>query len=146
MCIITSADDFHKFFKIDEGISVYGNIRWELTENGILTLEGQGEMNIDFDGDDQFYGLWLHKREHIKGVVIFPGIKSIQEDIFCDHPSLTWLVLPPEFKLSTARAEYEDYFDHTPLKTIYGYAGTDSELFARIIGVSFAQFDEGVKI
>jgi len=137
--------DFSESRIIYEGRYIYGDFSWKITEGGILLLKGNGEMCLAFDGNDEYYGLWLPRRECVKGIIISSGVIGLQEAIFCGHPALNWIALPPGFKLNDKNAEYDDYFDNTQMDTIYGHENDDSELFANMMKLKFSLLNEGLK-
>jgi len=65
------------------------NLTWELTDDGILTVNGTGEMNIN-DG----YTPWHDYKKYIKAVNISPGITSIARHAFYNCINLTSVYLP----------------------------------------------------
>lgn len=62
------------------------NITWKL-DNGVLTLEGTGDISIDQD----YYStsVWSTIREKVEKIVIKKGITSIPDNTFVYFPNLT---------------------------------------------------------
>lgn len=131
---------FHDFKIIEKGHPVYHkNHNWTLFENGILLIIGNGNMEYAFDGDDNYYGLWLQHRNLVKGIILSDGFTSIQTDIFSYHKNLEWIYLPETFAMDSVQSDdYEDYFEGTSLKVIYGHhSSADSSNFAKHCKVEF---------
>ena len=65
------------------------NLRWHLTDNGVLTISGKGEMN-DYSYPDG--GPW--SKSDIKRIIIGDGVTTIGQDAFRDCSSLTSVNIP----------------------------------------------------
>ncbi len=65
------------------------NVRWTLSDDGVLTISGTGKITDFALGGSPFY-----QRTDIKSVVIKSGITSIGYSTFADCPSLTSVTIP----------------------------------------------------
>ena len=65
------------------------NLTWHLTDNGVLTISGKGEMN-DYSLDIR--APW--SRYDIKRIIIGDGVTTIGQDAFRDCSSLTSVTIP----------------------------------------------------
>ena len=65
------------------------DLTWHLTDNGVLTISGKGEMN-DYSLDNR--APW--SKSDIKQIIIGDGITTIGEDAFRDCSSLTSVTIP----------------------------------------------------
>ena len=61
------------------------NLTWTLTDDGVLTISGTGEMDDYFEGGAPWYGY----ADGITSVVIETGVTSIGGEAFCDCTALT---------------------------------------------------------
>lgn len=123
----------------DKGHPRYSKMQhmWELYTDGTLIIKGHGIMNYSFDQTDySWYGLWPDKSA-IKGVILSNRIKSLQEDVFTAHRNLEWIFLPRSFILPNDDYEYNDFFEDTSLKVVYGFSATDAEKFAKSLNINF---------
>jgi hypothetical protein len=58
-----------------------GSLKWELTESGVLTILGAGDMP-DYDGIDKFPPWWDKYLSKIKSIVITDGVTRIGDRAF----------------------------------------------------------------
>ena len=65
------------------------NVYWSLSDDGVLTISGKGEMTI-YDGEDSPF----ENRSDIKSVVIKSGVTSIGDCAFMKCISLTSVTIP----------------------------------------------------
>ena len=66
---------------VDEGF--YENLNWCLTDDGVLTISGEGEMAWAL-----YNYPWNSYKEQIKTVVIEDGVTSIGSEAFYDHTAI----------------------------------------------------------
>ena len=73
-----------------------GNLRWQLTSNGVLTLSGIGDMEdyTTLDGGGEANTPWYRYRLRINHVVIQSGITSIGNCAFYECYNLMDITLP----------------------------------------------------
>ena len=65
------------------------DLRWHLTDNGVLTISGKGDMyNYSNDHRAPWYGY------DIKRIIIGDGITTIGDNVFSDCSSLTSVTIP----------------------------------------------------
>ena len=62
------------------------NLRWHLTDNGILTISGKGKMND--------YSPWRDSRKKVKRIIIGDGVTTIGEAAFYGCSALTSVTIP----------------------------------------------------
>ena len=65
------------------------DLRWHLTDNGVLTISGKGEMN-DYSFDNR--SPW--SKSDIKQIIIGDGVTTIGEFAFYDCSALTSVTIP----------------------------------------------------
>lgn len=85
----------------DDGISVQAgelasgtcgeNLTWVLTVDGILTLSGEGEMQIS---EEPYSAPWYQYRENIQKAIIEDGITSVGKGAFSDCIALMEVEIP----------------------------------------------------
>lgn len=66
---------------VDEGM--YKNLNWCLTDDGVLTISGEGDM-----AHALYSYPWNDYKDQIKKVVIEDGVTSIGEEAFYDHAAI----------------------------------------------------------
>ena len=106
------------------------NVTWVLTDDGVITFSGSGEMNHYSDGSflspNNRPAPWWDYKDQITTVVINEGITSIGSHAFVGHSSLTSVSLPDGLETIWSMA-----FENTSLRSlvlpsgvtaIYGYA------------------------
>lgn len=71
----------------DGDSGIYGNIAWTLSDDGILTLSGEGDMPDPLW--DEFQSPWYDCRDSITKAVVGEGITSIGGMAFYDHKNLS---------------------------------------------------------
>lgn len=90
--IAVNADDVGSVFcEIDSGT----NITWRLSENGVLTVSGEGEM---FNENSDIYGLLNEYRSSIVEIVVEENITSIGYSAFENWINLRKVTLPETLK------------------------------------------------
>ena len=67
------------------------DLRWHLTDNGVLTISGKGEM-YDYSYDNR--APWGDSREKVKQIIIGDDATTIGEDAFRDCSNLTSVTIP----------------------------------------------------
>lgn len=65
------------------------NLKWELSDAGVLTISGTGEMSFEWGGVS-----WKNYSQDIKSVVIEEGVISIARYAFSDCTALTSVTIP----------------------------------------------------
>ena len=83
------AEILEKLASVTSGKS--GNLNWALTEDGVLTISGEGEMA---NYSTSSVAPWYNKRTKILSVVIEPGVTSIGAYAFYACLKLTEVELP----------------------------------------------------
>ena len=67
------------------------NLKWHLTDDGVLTISGEGRMD-NYDGGYYVGGPWRY--DDIKRVIIGDSVTSIGKEVFRDCSSLTSVTIP----------------------------------------------------
>ena len=67
------------------------NLTWHLTDDGVLTISGKGEM-YDYSYDNR--APWGNSREKVKQIIIGDDATTIGEDAFRDCSNLTSVTIP----------------------------------------------------
>lgn len=67
------------------------NLKWHLTDNGVLTITGKGKM-YDYSYDNR--APWGDSREKVKQIIIGDDATTIGEDAFRDCSNLTSVTIP----------------------------------------------------
>ena len=73
------------------------NLTWTLSDDGLLTISGNGPMdNFDYDEIDYYYFAlpWGESRRSIKSVVVKDGVTSIGDGAFYDCDALINVTIP----------------------------------------------------
>ena len=65
------------------------NVSWSLSDDGVLTISGKGDMTDYYYGANPFY-----HRSDIKSVIIKSGVTSIGDYLFANCYSLTSVTMP----------------------------------------------------
>ena len=65
------------------------NLKWHLTDNGVLTISGKGEM---YDYSDYNRAQW--SKSDIKRIIIGDGVTTIGKAAFRDCSNLTSVTIP----------------------------------------------------
>ena len=68
------------------------NLKWHLTDDGVLTISGEGRMSDYYVGRRNNGGPW--RFEYIKRVIIDDGVTTIGWSAFSDCSSLTSVTIP----------------------------------------------------
>jgi cell surface protein len=92
------------------------NLRWHLTDNGVLTISGKGEMN-DYSYPDG--GPW--SKSDIKRIIIGDGVTTIGQDAFRDCSSLTSVNIPNSVTAIGGAAFHSCIYNHRTTKTNQKY-------------------------
>lgn len=66
------------------------NLKWELDDDGTLTISGKGKMSDYGFG----YPKWYNKRESVKKVIIEDGVTNIGQGSFYECSNMTEVVIP----------------------------------------------------
>ena len=65
------------------------NLKWELANDGVLTITGEGEMtDYSYSNRSPWYG------QHIKRIIIDDGVSTIGNEAFDDCYTLTSVTIP----------------------------------------------------
>ena len=67
------------------------NLKWKLTDKGVLTITGTGEM---YNWEDRYANPWSQYRSNVKQVIIGDGVTTIGDRAFLDCSSLTSVTIP----------------------------------------------------
>ena len=67
------------------------NLRWHLTNNGVLTISGKGKM---YDYSYPKRAPWEDSREKVKRIIIDDGVTTIGEFAFYNCSALTSVTIP----------------------------------------------------
>ena len=86
------------------------SLAWRLTENGVFTISGNGEMPDYYD----VHSPWYSYKETIKKVIINNGVKSIGCEAFYNCSNLTSVSLPN----SVTSIRYAAFYGCKNLKSI----------------------------
>ena len=73
------------------------NLKWHLTDDGVLTISGKGEMNNYYDGIDYDGGYYVGRPwryDDIKRVIIGDSVTTIGEYAFSGCSFLTSVTIP----------------------------------------------------
>ena len=68
------------------------NLKWHLTDDGVLTITGEGRMDNYYGGEYYIGGPWGH--DDIKRVIIGDSVTSIGNNAFIRCRSLTSVTIP----------------------------------------------------
>ena len=112
-CLLSSAITFDSII-IDTGI--YGNLNWDLDNNGLLNIYGCGEM---LNSNPNEYPTWRKHADSIISINIEPGITSIGEWAFETYANLIIVSIPD----SITRINENAFFNCSNL-TAVRYSGT----------------------
>ena len=94
---------------IDQG-SCGEHLSWKLDENGLLIIEGSGDMDSSYlivaggEGVDNRPLFWNGHGKEIKAVVLPDGLKSISQHAFADCTALESVILPEGIEAIGAHA------------------------------------------
>ena len=89
------------------------NLRWLLTDNGVLVITGKGKMN------DYSRSLW--SKSDIKRIIIGDGVTTIEEFAFFNCSKLTSVTIPNSVTTIGSRAFYNCIYNHRTTKTNQKY-------------------------
>ena len=128
------------------------NVTWTLNKDGVLTISGNGEMkNYTYKSEMP----WYRYNSQIKTVKIESGVTSIGDYAFYGMPAMKEIVIPDGVKTIGAYAfknctalesitiqnkETEidiKAFKDCPKLSIYGYAGSSAEAYAKKYSIPF---------
>ena len=92
------------------------NLKWELANDGVLTITGKGEMtDYSYSNRSPWYG------QHIKRIIIDDGVSTIGNEAFDDCYTLTSVTIPNSVtKIGTA-AFATCIYNHRTTKTNQKY-------------------------
>ena len=116
---------------IASGTTYGGNLTWKLTDEGELTIEGEGEMNSC---------PWSQYESSIKSVVIGEGVTSICNYAFFNCTNLTSIDIPESVsKIGQYAFANTGWYDNQPEglvyigSCLYGYKGEMPENFELVV-------------
>ena len=92
------------------------NLRWHLTDNGVLTISGKGEM---YDYSDYNRAPW--SKSDIKRIIIGDGVTTIAGHAFYYCRSLTSVTIPNSVTTIGEVAFYGCIYNHRTTKTNQKY-------------------------
>ena len=130
-----------------------GNLSWELTENGTLTISGTGAMpdyngligSADYDPAPWDTPRWPYTEEsYIHKVIISEGVTNIGNWAFCGRPNLTEVTIPE----SVTRIGDNAFVNCTSLTGIIipdGVTGIGKEAFRDCWKLASLTLPQGVK-
>ena len=96
------------------------NLKWKLTEDGVLTISGTGAM---FDYDLTDYNPWFKKyKDKVKNIVLEQGVTNIGEYAFYGCVSLQKITIPE----SVTSIGNSAFWECTTLRDVY-YSGTQEQ-------------------
>ena len=94
------------------------NLRWHLTDDGVLTILGGGGM-YDYSYDNR--APWGDSREKVKQIIIGDGVTTIGEDAFRDCSNLTSVTIPNSVTTIGKSAFSNCIYNHRTTKTNQKY-------------------------
>ena len=89
----------------DDGNSCGDNATWTISNDGVLTISGTGDMT-DYDIGSEDYAPWYDSRSSVRSVVIEDGVTSIGNSAFAYCEALTEVTIP-ESVTSIGRYAFE---------------------------------------
>ena len=92
------------------------DLKWHLTDNGVLTISGKGEM-YDYSFPDG--GPW--SKSDIKRIIIGDSVTTIGQDAFRDCSSLTSVTIPNSVTTIRWSAFSGCIYNHRTTKTNQKY-------------------------
>ena len=94
------------------------NLTWHLTDDGVLTISGKGEM-YDYSYDNR--APWGNSREKVKQIIIGDDATTIGEDAFRDCSNLTSVTIPNSVTTIGNSAFKDCIYNHRTTKTNQKY-------------------------
>lgn len=82
----------------------WGNLNWELNQDGLLTISGNGDMNMPFDATTY---PWLYYENQIKDVLINDNVTSIGSYAFLHYSNIVSVTIPSSVKSIGKNAFYD---------------------------------------
>lgn len=101
-------------FSDDDDPDEESNIEWKISDDGVLTISGEGEMPDYMAYQEGYEAPWSSVKDKIKQVVIESGITKIGNDAFFKCKNLTEVKLPDTITEIGSAV----FYDCTNLKTI----------------------------
>ena len=92
------------------------NLKWHLTDDGVLIISGKGKMN-DYTYDNK--APWYEY--DIKRIIIGDGVTTIGEEAFWYCSSLTSVTIPNSVTYIGGEAFYKCIYNHRTTKTNQKY-------------------------
>ena len=93
------------------------NLKWHLTDDGVLTISGKGEMYDYLDSNDS--APWRYSG--VKRIIIGDSVTSIGNSAFRGCSSLTSVTIPNSVTIIGQAAFYECIYNHRTTKTNQKY-------------------------
>ena len=90
------------------------NLKWHLTDDGVLTISGKGEMV-----NDSYTYPWSYS--DIKRIIIGDGVTTIGQHAFTDCRSLTSVTIPNSVTTIGGAAFSDCIYNHRTTKTNQKY-------------------------
>ena len=95
------------------------NLRWYLTNDGVLTISGKGEM---YDYSDDNRELWdEYDKYDIERIIIGDGVTTIGEDAFSECSELASVTIPNSVTTIGEDAFVDCIYNHRTTKTNQKY-------------------------
>lgn len=94
------------------------NLKWKLTDEGVLTITGTGEM---YNWEDRYANPWSQYRSNVKQVIIGNGVTTIGSFAFTNCSSLTSVTIPNGVTTIGSSAFYVCIYNHRTTKTNQKY-------------------------
>lgn len=107
------------------------NLYWTLDEEGILILDGEGQM--------QGVSPWSAYRDQIKAMILKDGVTSINADVFAECKNLMNVSIGPDTEIVASEEEY----DFNSNLTLHVYEGSPARDFAYLHELYFVYIFTG---
>ena len=119
------------------------NLTWVLTDDGILTISGKGNMEYYYSSNDRTTAPWGLYWDQVTAVVIEPGVTSIGRSAFYGCSSLT-IVTIPESVTSIGDYAFYDCSSLTSVSIPEGVTSIGDSSFGRCRGLTCVSIPESV--